>query len=620
MKINGYHRGYMGVFLRIDLNTKKIELDNQYCQYDILRQFLGGKGLGSYILYNELKPGVNPLNSENKIILLTGPLTGTGAVTGSRLCLVSKGPATGCWLDTGTGGFIGTELKKTGYDGLILEGKASEPVYLYIREGEVQILDAHHIWGLTIYETFRALKEIHGGKAHIGAIGPTGERGAKISSVIFDGRASGRGGMGSVFGSKNVKAIVVEKGKGKVLTYDPETLKVINKEVLDILLRSQVIKDMGNYGTASVLSMISEAEAWGVKNFQQGKLEGAELIYPEVFKRQIWEKHTGCFACPIHCAQVGKISEGKWSETESEGLEFQTIWAFGPQCGINDINTIIRADNLCDEYGLDTISTGNTIGFLMECFERGLLSLSDTDGVELRFGSGEALVKTVEKAGKGEGNLGELASNGVREAARKIGQGSENFAMHVKGLEIPAYDPRRATGMALSYARADRGACHVRPGTHGVEILGMPKLMDAFTDEGKPEMVKRGTEMGNILWDSSGLCKFLAWGLTPQKALDLINAATGFEIDGMKELSRMGERINNMIRLFNVREGMTADDDTLPHRLLKEAHKEGPAAGRFLEEKLIKMKKKYYEICGWDENGVPKEEKLRELGLYDLLH
>ena len=250
MQINGYHRGYMGVFLRIDLNTKKIEVDNQYCQYDILRQFLGGKGLGSYILYNELKTGVNPLNLENKIILLTGPLTGTGAVTGSRLCLVSKSPATGYWLDTGAGGFFGSELKKAGYDGLILEGKAAEPVYLYIREGEVQILDAQRIWGLTIYETFRALKEIHGGKVHIGAIGPTGERGAKISSVIFDGRAAARGGMGSVFGSKNVKAMVVEKGWGKVLTYDPETMKVINKEVRDILLSSQMIKNMGNYGTA----------------------------------------------------------------------------------------------------------------------------------------------------------------------------------------------------------------------------------------------------------------------------------------------------------------------------------------------------------------------------------
>jgi aldehyde:ferredoxin oxidoreductase len=338
-----------------------------------------------------------------------------------------------------------------------------------------------------------------------------------------------------------------------------------------------------------------------------------------MFKQQIWKKHRACFACPIACTQVGKISEGKWSETESEGLEYQTIWAFGPQCGVSEINAIVRADYLCDVYGMDTISLGNTIGFLMECFERGLLTLSDTDGIELRFGSGDAMVATVEKAGKVEGYLGQLAVNGVREAAKRIGQGSEKFAIHVKGLEVSSYDPRRAHGMALCYARADRGACHVRPATHGMEILGRPKAIDPFTTEGKPEMVKRGTEMGNILWDSSGLCKFAAWALSPQKALELMNAVTGFQIDGMNEFSRMGERVNNLIRSFNVREGMTAEDDTLPDRLLNEPHREGPAAGIVLKEHFMEMKRKYYQICGWDENGVPTEAKLRELGLYDLV-
>jgi aldehyde:ferredoxin oxidoreductase len=228
-------------------------------------------------------------------------------------------------------------------------------------------------------------------------------------------------------------------------------------------------------------------------------------------------------------------------------------------------------------------------------------------------------VATVEKAGKGEGYLGHLASNGVREAARKIGQGSEQFALHVKGLEFSSYDPRRAVGMALCYARSDRGACHVRPATHGLEVFGTPKAIDAFTTEGKPEMVKRGTEMGNVLWDSSGFCKLASWALGPNKALDLINAVTGFQIDGMREFSLMGERINNLIRSFNIREGMTADDDTLPPRLLNEPAKNGPAAGIVLEPKFNEMKKRYYEICGWDERGVPTDEKLRELGLYELV-
>jgi len=618
MQMNDHHRGYAGGFLRVNLTTRQVNLDTQYYQYQMIRQFLGGKGLGSYVLYKELKPGVDPLGPDNKVILLTGPLTGSGAVTGSRLCIVAKGPATGYWLDTGAGGFFGPALKTAGYDGIILEGKADQPVYLYIREDEVQILDADRIWKRTTFETFRVLKEIHGQSINIAAIGPAGERQAKISSVIIDGRAAARGGMGSVFGSKNVKALIVEKGSRRVEVYDPEAVKIINKEIRDLLLNGPT-KRMGNYGTSGSIAPINEAHAWSVKNFQGGKLERAEQIYPEMFKRQIWKKNTACFACPIACTQVGKISEGKWSETESEGLEYQTIWAFGPQCGVAEINAIVRADYLCDVYGMDTISLGNTIGFLMECFERNLLTLADTDGIELRFGSGDALVAVVERAGKGEGYLGQLAVNGVREAAKKIGQGSERFAVHVKGLEVSSYDPRRAHGMALCYARADRGACHVRPATHGMEILGRPKAIDPFTTEGKPEMVKRGTEMGNILWDSSGLCKFAAWALSPQKALELMNAVTGFQIDGMNEFSRMGERINNLIRSFNVREGMTADDDTLPDRLLNEPHKEGPAAGIVLRENFIEMKRKYYEICGWDENGVPTEAKLRELGLYDLV-
>jgi aldehyde:ferredoxin oxidoreductase len=618
MKIRDHYRGYAGGFLRIDVTARWANLDTQYFQYDTVRQFMGGKGLGSYVLYKELKPGVDPLGADNKVILLTGPMTGSGVVTGSRLCLVAKGPATGFWLDTGAGGFFGPHLKKNGYDGIILEGRADKPVYVYIHENDVQVLNADRVWNLTIPETNRVLKEIHGQGVHIAAIGPPGERQAKISSVIIDGRAAGRGGMGSVLGSKNIKALVLQKGSGTVRIYDPESMKLINKEVRDLLLTGPT-KRMGIYGSSGSIAPINEAHAWSVKNFQEGKLEGVEQIYPEMFKRQIWKKHRACFACPIACTQVGKISEGKWSETESEGLEYQTIWAFGPQCGVSEINAIVRADYLCDVYGMDTISLGNTIGFLMECFERGLLTLSDTGGIELRFGSGDAVVAAVEKAGKGEGYLGQLAVNGVREAAKEIGQGSEKFAIHVKGLEVSSYDPRRAHGMALCYARADRGACHVRPATHGMEILGRPKAIDPFTTEGKPEMVKRGTEMGNILWDSSGLCKFAAWALSPQKALELMNAVTGFQIDGMNEFSRMGERVNNLIRSFNVREGMTAEDDTLPDRLLNEPQREGPAAGIVLKEHFMEMKKKYYQICGWDENGVPTEAKLRELGLYDLV-
>ena len=368
----------------------------------------------------------------------------------------------------------------------------------------------------------------------------------------------------------------------------------MNKEIRELL--APVQQRMGKYGSSGSIALINEAHAWSVRNFSGEKLEGCEEIYPDAIRQKIWNKHRACFACPIACTQVGMISEGKWRGTETEGLEYQSVWAFGPHCGVNDINAIARADYLCDVYGMDTISTGATIGFLMECFEKGLLTLSDTDGIELRFGSGDAVVAAVEKAGKGEGYLGDLVSNGVREAAKKIGQGSEAFAVHVKGLEVSSYDPRRAHGMALAYARADRGACHVRPATHGMEVLGRPKLIDPFTTEGKAEMVKRGTEMGNILWDASGLCKFAAWGISPQSGLALVNAVTGFQIEGMKEFSQLGERVNNMIRLFNLREGMTADDETLPSRLLNEPHKEGPGCRDRPEGKLP----------GHEEDGITK--------------
>jgi len=616
MQIKGHYRGYAGGFLRVNLATGQVNLDTKYFQYEILRQFLGGKGLGSYVLYNEVKPGADPLGQDNKIILLTGPLTGTGVMTACRLTMVAKGPATGYWLDTGAGGFFGTELKKSGFDGIILEEMADKPVYLYMHENNVQILDADRIWNMTIHETYGVLKEIHGEDVFIDAIGPAGERKSKISSVIIDGRAAGRGGMGAVMGSKNIKALVLKKGSHKVQVYDPEAMKIVNKEIRGLLMPLQ--KRMGIYGSSGSIDQIDEARAWSVKNFQGGKLEGCEKIYPEAIRQKIWNKHRACFACPIACTQVGVISEGKWRGTETEGLEYQSVWAFGPQCGVTDINAIARADYLCDAYGMDTISTGATIGFLMECYERGFLTLSDTDGIELCFGSGDAVVSAVERAGKGEGSLGQLVSNGVREASKKIGQGSEKFAVHVKGLEVSSYDPRRAHGMALAYARADRGACHVRPATHGMEVLGRPKSIDPFTTDGKPEMVKRGTEMGNILWDASGLCKFAAWGISPQNGLALVNAVTGFQIDGMKEFSLMGESVNNLIRLFNIREGMTADEETLPDRILKEAHREGPAAGIVLMDNFIEMKRRYYKICGWDEKGVPTEAKLRELGLHNL--
>ncbi|HID16856.1 TPA: aldehyde:ferredoxin oxidoreductase, partial [Candidatus Bathyarchaeota archaeon] len=458
----------------------------------------------------------------------------------------------------------------------------------------------------------------------VACIGPAGEKQALLANIISEVRAAGRGGAGAVMGSKNLKAIVVvgHKYGPDDFVYDKEKFMEAVRETSKLLSESKITGPrvrgaLSIYGTANIIDGINAAGGWPTKNFQTGIFEKVKEVNGPSFGREIWIPPDSpgarpCYACQILCAHAAVIRDGKYAGTFDEGPEYETIWAFGPQCGVSDKKAITRADYLSDYYGLDTISLGNTIGFLMECYERGLITKEDTDGIDLRFGNAGALVEVVHRAGTMEGNIGKLAANGTKRAAEKIGKGSEKFAIHVKGLELPAYDPRAAQGMGLCYARSDRGACHLRPWTAGAEMLGLNGV-DPRKTEGKAELVKTASEVFAVAYDSTGLCLFMAFGAPADKVYKMVNHATGFNYESFEEFVKVGERIHNLTRAFNVREGFTRKDDTLPWRILNEPLPEGPCKGDVV--KLDEMLPEYYKLCGWDEEGRPTKEKLKELGL-----
>ena len=615
---------YAGQLLKVSLRTKSIR--KEPLDKKVVRTYLGSKGLSAYILFNELQPGTNPLGSENRLVFMTGPLTGTTAPMPSRFSVSAKSPLTNTWCDSHCGGSWAPELKFAGYDGIIVEDKSPEPVYLNIVDDEVKILNADFVWGSDTFSTERMLKDKHASDRmpRVACIGPSGERKALLAAVISEARAAGRGGMGAVMGSKNLKAIVVtgHRYRPKDFVAKPEALSKAVKSCYAILSQSKITGPskggrLSLYGTANIISDINTAGGWPTRNFQTGIFEHASDLKGETFADKLWIPRNApgtrpCYSCPVLCAHVAIVRDGKYAGTFDEGPEYESIWSLGPQCDVSSREAIARADYLCDYYGLDTISVGNTIGFLMECYEKGLITSEDTEGIDLRFGNADAMVAAVDLAGKGFGKLGELVSNGVRKAAERIGKESDKFAIHVKGLELPAYCPRAAQGMGLNYAVGDRGACHLQAWTAGSEMI-QPPSTDPTTTEGKAEEVKRLTEEANAVWDSTGICRISGWALSAQDIFEMVNAATGFRYQGLSELSEIGERINNLTRAFNVREGLSKKDDTLACRLLKEPLPDGPCKGQVV--KLEEMLTEYYKLCGWDTSGKPTKEKLTELGL-----
>ena len=604
--------GYAGRVLRVDLSGPEIWVEE--LDWDIAADYVGGRGLGAKLLFDALRPKADPLGPENLLILATGPLTGTIAPACGRSVLVSKSPLTGTIFDSNTGGLIGPELKMAGYDAVVISGRSEEPVYLAIRGDRAELRPAEHLWGLTTSETIRAVKsELGDERARVACIGPAGENGVLLANVICEPhRALGRGGLGAVMGSKRLKAVAVRATRrGPVEVANPHAFRRVCRQVTDILARNPLTGDLlGRYGTGCLTTPVNKAGILPTRNFRTGFFEEAERITGEAVVKELKARRRACFGCPIGCGRVLK-RDGR----EVAAPEYESLWALGAQCGISDLRAIAEANELCNELGLDTISLGNAIGFLMECYERGLITDRETGGLRLEWGRADLLPELVRLTARREG-VGSLLALGVKRMSERI-KGSEDFAMHVKGLELPAYDPRGAKGMGLAYATSNRGGCHLRAYLVMSEVLSMPRYLDPMRAEGKAELVKRLQDIFAVL-DSMVMCKFTALALfetldyEPRWYARLLTTATGFYFDE-EEFLRAGERIYNLERLFNVREGFDRRYDTLPARLLREPMPSGPAEGHVVE--LEPMLERYYALRLWDPLGRPTDRVLMRLGI-----
>lgn len=601
--MNPAQAGYCNCVLRVNLSTGSISVEP--LPETALRLLLGGKGLGAYYLYRELKPGIDPLSPDNLLILQTGPLTGTTAPTAGRFGSTTKSPATGTYSDSYCGGFFGQTLKYAGYDLAIFSGAASQPVMVIIDNDKVEIRPAGHLWGKTIPETGAALKAELGSGWQSLVIGPPGEKLVNIASIFNETRTLARGGVGAVMGSKKIKAIVA-RGTGTVHVADRHAFDRANQLAHRAVRMSSAISRMKTDGTANILEFINYVGALPTRNFQSGQFEDAEQITGSAWREKSWKRDYACFGCPINCSKVTREVDGK----VLEGPEYETVYAVGSNCAIANQDTIIRMSLLCDEYGIDTISAGAIIAHVMEMFEKGLISAGELDGIEPRFGDCQAALALMEKLAKVEG-CGVWLSQGVAVIAEKYPQ-SKPFAMHVKGLEMPAYHPNAAKGIALGYAVSERGACHLR-GAPLTEVLGGA---NPLVTTGKARLF-RDHQADGALWHSAMLCYFPSFGMTLKELCQLVNACTGFNYASVREFERVGERISTLCRLFNVREGFARAQDTLPARNLSHPMPDGPARGQVVE--LDGMLDEYYALMGWDKDGIPTADTIADLGLGALL-
>ena len=590
-------KGWTGKVLNVDLGSGAVTTTP--LDMDIARQFIGGRGLGARLLWDLVGPEVDPFSPDNVLIIAAGPLTATGFQTSNRFSVSTKSPLTGTVLDANSGGYWGMHFKRAGYDAMIVRGRAEKPVYIEIREDEVAIKDAAHLWGKTVSETSEALGQDKN-KRSVLCIGPAGENRVLFAAIMNDAtRAAARGGPGAVMGSKNLKAVVVE-GKTRVEMDDKERFRFVQYEATKMLKANPITSQaFPEFGTSVVMNIINAIGALPTRNFQETYFEYADDISGETITETILVKNAACWACPIACTRITKTSKG-----ESEGPEYETAWSFGAACGIHDLEAIANANYLCNDLGMDTISAGSTIACAMELTERGLL---DSD---LRFGRADLLEQTVADIGYRRGLGDELAEGSARLAAR---YGAPELSMSVKKLEMPAYDPRGMQGQGLLYATSNRGGCHMRGNMLGSEVLGLPKLIDRLQVHGKAGYVILHQHTAAVL-DSLVACKFTNIAVAEEYFARALTALTGVNYP-TGDLIKAGERIWNLERLYNLREGFTRSDDTLPPRLLTEPATGGSAG---LVSQLEPMLEEYYRARGWDANGVPKRAKLEELGLADL--
>jgi aldehyde:ferredoxin oxidoreductase len=607
--------GFMGKVLRVNL-TEGSTVEEPLPQEEA-RALLGGNGLATKYLFDELSPGVDPLGPENKLIYMTGPLTGTISPSSGRFSAVAKSPLTGLWGSSNSGGRFGLDLKRSGYDGVIIEGESTEPVSLIINDGSAELVSAEHLWGLGVTETTKKLKAEYGKKLNVSCIGQAGENQVLYAAIMNDiHRALGRCGLGAVMGAKNLKAIVAG-GRRSIEVADKEAFTQAAKAASDFVNESMLKMTLEVYGTDMVLDLVNIKGGLPTRNWQSGSCTYADDINGPAINDKVLIGRKACFACPIACGRLSEVKSGKY-QCKGEGPEYESVGAFGPMCDVSDLEAITYAHILCNEYGLDTVSAGSTIAFAMECFEKGILSTSDFGGKELKFGDADAMIEIIHQVAKREG-LGDLLAEGTRSVAQKVGIGAEQFAMNVKGLELPAYDCRATKITGLGFVTSNRGGDHITAYVQGPTFLDIPFLIvdesaidDPLVENPSEAKVVKDLEDALTVFDSVGACKFMGMALMAEDVVPVIAGVTGWDFS-VEEFRNSGERIFNLARLFNVREGLTRQDDTLPGRLLNEPLSDGPAAGLVVD--LEPLLDAYYEFRGWDNAGRPTLKKLEKLGL-----
>lgn len=597
---------WTGTILRVNLTSGKIA--KEPLNVKDAHAYIGARGLAAKMLFDEVDPNIDALSPENKLFFAPGPLTGTFAPNVGRYDVVCKSPLTGAIAASNSGGSFGPELKYAGYDMVIFEGRSPSPVYLWIKNDQVELRDAAALWGKEVPETTDLIREATDEEAKVACIGPAGEKLSRIASVMNEmGRAAGRSGVGAVMGSKNLKAIAVV-GTGGV--------KIGNKEWFDEAQKDASAKIKAHpvggaglkaYGTDVLVNILNSVGSLPTRNFHEAYFPTADKVGGESLAKNNLTRPRGCFSCIIECGRATKVTNPKYAG-EGEGPEYETAWGFGPDCGIDNLDAVIKANYLCNDLGLDTISTATTIACAMDLYENGIITLQDTGGIPLNFGNPDLIVELVRMMGHREG-FGDKMADGSYRLAEAFGH--PEYSMSCKKQEMPAYDPRGVQGIGLHYATSNRGGCHVRGYTIAVEVLGNPVKMDQHTTEGKPDLVITFQNLTAAL-DSTGACLFATFGIGGDELACLLSGATGIRYT-TEEFMKAGERIWNLERMWNLAIGMTSADDALPPRLINEPIPAGPSKGEV--SRLNEMLPLYYRLRGWDENGVPTPEKLHELGL-----
>lgn len=609
-----FQGGYVGTILKIDLNREKIVKELVDPTWAV--KYIGARGWGARILWEMIKPEIDPLGPENVFVMAAGPLSGLLGPSGTKTTFTAKSPATGIYGDSNMGGFTAGELKYAGYDAVVLTGAASEPSYIWIDDDDVQLKSAKDYWGMGNITTERRIKDDHGDESiRVATIGPAGENLVKIAGIATEaaGRNAGRTGLGAVLGSKNVKAIAI-RGNKDIPVADFDRMVEVAEEMNAYCINHPVNRPWQRQGTLNTIAFANPLGILPVNNFSDAYHDFEEQVDGDIMERRFKKLDKSCFGCPTVCSAWVEVQSGKHRGYVAEGPEYETDQMLGPNCGIYDMGAIIRGNARCDDLGIDTISAGNLIAFAMEAYERGFISLEDTGGIDLRFGNDDAMLELIELIARKKG-IGAILGDGIRAAVAKWGSETAKFAIESKGLEQSAYDTRSSPAMALAYATADVGAHHNRAWVIAKELAAKD-----WTDHDRAELVIYHQHI-RPLFDALGVCRFqwIELDIDTTFYARWYSAATGIETT-IEELIVRSEGIYNITRAFSVREGITRTDDIPPSRVFEDPVRTGPTKGNKLtREAYNKLLDIYYEKRGWDkQTGVPTRDRLESLDLKDV--